>query len=72
MREIEIQLYTIDENTSTSRHLAHQTRTKKEQHTSNRKYSQQKLKSVQHPRNDLSKVRCYKCNNIDHYANKCP
>ena len=36
MTEIEIQLYTIDENSSTSRHLAHQTRTK-QTHTSHKK-----------------------------------
>ena len=66
MTEIEIQLYTIDENTQHTRHIAHQATSK----TNMRSKSNVQRKNFQ-PR-DLSTVRCYKCDNMGHYANKCP
>ena len=65
MTEIEIQLYAIDENTQNLRHLAHQANTKKLSNKSNMQHKQFQ------PR-DLSTVRCYKCNNMGHYANNIP
>ena len=64
MTDIKLQLYAIDENLQNSRHLAHQAKTQKQK--SNRHPSQQKQKQ------DLSTVRCYKCNKMGHYAKKCP
>ena len=59
----------MTKNSSTSRHLAHQTRTK-QTHTSHKK--SQRTKFVENQKFDLSQIRCYKCNNMGHYANKCP
>ena len=66
MTEIEIQLYAIDENNQNSRHLAHQAKTHKQQ-----KYKKSTQQKSQNAR-DLSTVHCYKCNQMGHYANKCP
>ena len=66
MTAIEIQLYAINENTQNTRHIAHQANSKTNMES---KHNVQ-CKNFQ-PR-DLSTVRCYKCNNMGHYANKCP
>ena len=70
MTKIEIQLYAIDENTQNSRHFAHQANTKKLlAHSKSNKSNMQRKQFQPH---DLNTVRCYKCNNMGHYANKCP
>ena len=68
MTEIKIQLYTIDKNSSTSRHLAHQTCTKQ----AHLYKKSQRAKLIENQKFDLSQIRCYKCNNMGHYTNKCP
>ena len=59
----------MDENSSNSRHLAHQVRTR-QTHISRKKSQKPKFNNNQ--KFDLSQVRCYKCDQMGHYANKCP
>ena len=69
MNKVEIQLYSVDENMSTTRHLANQTRTHTSKHANKRKLNMSRKNTLS---TDLSQIRCYKCNKTGHYANKCP